>query len=253
MDPSGNGNDEAPNAGGEGGTEAGGSGSGARGTVSSLQGFLRRLGAFEELLGSSIRNSSAASSLRNLFKTLQEATSSNGDGENEGEILTALQNICEELCLATEDTIAALDIRMVVSTLTDNIKANHSPERMLLAARALTHLFDVAYGAIGVNSALNSVTVALVNSGTVTVLCDKLLSIEYIDLAEQALVALEKLSRDPAASRTCLEGGVVTAATTYLDFFPTGVQRTALKMAANICAHLPPGIIYKKIIERDIF
>ncbi len=55
---------------------------------------------------------------------------------------------------------------------------------MLLAARAITHLADV----------LPASCSSIVRHGAVTVLCGRLLAIEYIDLAEQSLQALEKLS-----------------------------------------------------------
>ncbi len=55
---------------------------------------------------------------------------------------------------------------------------------MLLATRSLTHLMDVQPQSCA----------AVVQNQAVPALCAKLLSIEYIDLAEQAMQALEKLS-----------------------------------------------------------
>jgi len=54
---------------------------------------------------------------------------------------------------------------------------NHesNPEIMLLAARALTHLCDV----------LPQACVSVVHYGAVPSFCDRLLTIEYMDLAEQ--------------------------------------------------------------------
>ena len=57
---------------------------------------------------------------------------------------------------------------------------------MLLAARAITHLADVMPAACS----------SIVRHGAVAVLCSRLLSIEYIDLAEQSLQALQKLSQE---------------------------------------------------------
>jgi E3 ubiquitin-protein ligase TRIP12 len=64
----------------------------------------------------------------------------------------------------------------------------HNPDIMLLAARALTFMADV----------LPQSTAVIVRHGAVPALCARLLSIEYIDLAEQSLTALEKLSTDHA-------------------------------------------------------
>lgn len=55
----------------------------------------------------------------------------------------------------------------------------HSPDLMLLAARALTFLADVFPPACG----------AIIRHGAVPAFCARLLTIEYIDLAEQSLQA----------------------------------------------------------------
>ena len=66
------------------------------------------------------------------------------------------------------------------------LNTEHNPDMMLLAARAITFLADV----------MPVSTSSIVRSGAVSVLCTRLLSIEYIDLAEQSLQALEKLSHE---------------------------------------------------------
>ncbi len=66
------------------------------------------------------------------------------------------------------------------------LNAEHNPDMMLLAARALTFLADVMPASAS----------SIVRHGAVTVLCARLLSIDYIDLAEQSLQALEKLSHE---------------------------------------------------------
>ena len=74
-----------------------------------------------------------------------------------------------------------------------SLSTEHSPDIMLLAARAITHLADVMPAACS----------SIVRHGAVAVLCGRLLAIEYIDLAEQSLQALEKLSHEhPAVSRS---------------------------------------------------
>ena len=68
----------------------------------------------------------------------------------------------------------------------------------------------------------------------------KLLEIHYIDLAEQALSTLEKISAEFPAS-IVREGGL-TACLTYLDFFATSTQRTAVTTAANCCRNIPDDL-----------
>lgn len=66
-----------------------------------------------------------------------------------------------------------------VSLLSDG----ETPEIMLLACRAISHLLEALPGSAG----------PLCGHGAAAALCAKLLSIEYMDLAEQCLVALDKI------------------------------------------------------------
>lgn len=64
-------------------------------------------------------------------------------------------------------------------------------------------------------------------------LTEKLLSIEYMDVAEQAISALEKTALYyPQPILAC---GAMGALLCFLDFFPLSVQRQALRTVANIC------------------
>lgn len=104
----------------------------------------------------------------------------------------------------------------------------HNPDMMLLAARALTFMADVLPSSCG----------AIVRHGAVPAFCARLLTIEYIDLAEQSLQALDKLSHEHP--QAILQHGGLLAVLSYLDFFPTGVQRVAVATAANMCSALGP-------------
>ena len=57
------------------------------------------------------------------------------------------------------------------------LQTDHNPDIMLLAARSLTFLADVLPTCCG----------TIVRHGAVPALCERLLNIEYIDLAEQSL------------------------------------------------------------------
>lgn len=57
------------------------------------------------------------------------------------------------------------------------LNTEHNPDMMLLAARALTFMADV----------LPTSCAAIVRHGAVPAFCARLLTIEYIDLAEQSL------------------------------------------------------------------
>jgi E3 ubiquitin-protein ligase TRIP12 len=97
----------------------------------------------------------------------------------------------------------------------------------VLAARALAHLVE----------ALPAAAANIVRSEAVPTLCDKLMITEFIDLKEQIILTLEKLSLEHPTA--LLRAGAVAAIFTFLDFFDIGVQRTAMSTIANICRQVP--------------
>lgn len=106
-------------------------------------------------------------------------------------------------------------------------------ETMLLACRCLANLMEVMpYAARSV-----------VSHDGVCVLNSKLVEIHFIDLAEQVLQTLEKISRE-YPSAIVNEGGL-SAMLQYLDFFNIHVQRTAMTAAANCCKKLNSGVLDK--------
>lgn len=74
----------------------------------------------------------------------------------------------------------------VVPVLVNLMNTEYNPDLMLVATRTLTHMME----------ALPATCSMAVAYQAVPSLCAKLLTIEYIDLAEQSLTALEKLSQD---------------------------------------------------------
>ncbi|CAE6417906.1 unnamed protein product [Rhizoctonia solani] len=99
-------------------------------------------------------------------------------------------------------------------------------EAQVLACRCLANLME----------ALPGCAHTVVYHGAVPVLCSKLIDIQYIDLAEQTLSTLEKISEE-YPSAIVREGGLA-ALLNFLDFFSTNVQRTALQAAANCCRNV---------------
>lgn len=99
-------------------------------------------------------------------------------------------------------------------------------QMMLLACRCLANLMEALPGSAH----------SVVYAGAVPVLCTKLQDIQYIELAEQTLSTLEKISEEVPSS-IVREGGL-SALLTYLDFFSFHVQRTAVTAAANCCRSL---------------
>ncbi|KAF2744774.1 hypothetical protein M011DRAFT_470086 [Sporormia fimetaria CBS 119925] len=146
--------------------------------------------------------------------------------------LIGLQALSETLLMANEDTLAGNFhpepyVKELVALLNPPESGVENPEMMLLACRCLAHMMEASPTA----------TAAVVYGGAVPVLCARLLEINYIDLAEQCLSTLEKISGEfPTA--IVREGGL-TACLTFLDFFATSTQRTAVTTAANCCRNIP--------------
>lgn len=137
---------------------------------SALQGLLRKLGAgLDDLLPSSVSSSSHQSSrLKKILAGLR------ADGE-EGKQVEALTQLCELLSIGTEDSLGSFSVDSFVPVLVGLLHHESNPDVMILAARALTHLCDV----------LPSSCATVVHYGAVPCFCARLLTIEYMDLAEQ--------------------------------------------------------------------
>ena len=100
----------------------------------------------------------------------------------------ALHSLCEVLVISSEESLITLSIDAFTPVLVQLMQYEHNPDCMLLAARALTSMADI----------LPNSRAAIVHYGALPTFCSRLLTIEYIDLAEQSLQALEKLSQDRA-------------------------------------------------------
>ncbi|KAJ4306013.1 Ubiquitin fusion degradation protein 4 [Collariella sp. IMI 366227] len=146
--------------------------------------------------------------------------------------LIALQELSELLLISNEDNLSGhfspdSFVKELVALMQPNeLTGEENPEIMLLACRCLANLME----------ALPASTSNVVYGNAVPILCQKLLEISFIDLAEQALSTLEKISLDYPGS-IVREGGL-TACLSYLEFFATSTQRVAVTTAANCCRDL---------------
>ncbi|KAG0010965.1 Ubiquitin-protein ligase, partial [Podila clonocystis] len=142
--------------------------------------------------------------------------------------LIALQDLAFLLSVSTEDSLAGYIscdsfVKELVILMRGTGDGDDNPDTMLLACRCLSNLMEAMPAALG----------SVVYGGAVPVLCAKLIEIQYIDVAEQSLTALEKISSE-YPNAVVKEGGLA-AVLMFLDFFSTNVQRTAVKTAANCC------------------
>ncbi|XP_017252446.1 E3 ubiquitin-protein ligase UPL4 isoform X2 [Daucus carota subsp. sativus] len=145
----------------------------------------------------------------------------------ESALLAALTELCELLPFCTEDSLSSLLVQSLSPIIVKLSKHESNPDVLLLSIRAMTYLCDVHTRACSY----------LVKYDAVPAICQRLLNIEYLDVAEQCLQALEKISREKPLP--CLQAGAILAVLKYIDFFSTSVQRVALNTAVNICKELP--------------
>ncbi|MGH0119846.1 UNVERIFIED_CONTAM: hypothetical protein FKN15_043279 [Acipenser sinensis] len=151
--------------------------------------------------------SGASSKAQQLLQGLQAT----GD---ESQQLQAVIEMCQLLVMGNEDTLGGFPVKSVVPAL-----MNH-------ASRALTYMME----------ALPRSSAVVVDA--IPVFLEKLQVIQFIDVAEQALTALEMLSR--RHSKAILQAGGLADCLLYLEFFSINAQRNALAIAANCCQSITP-------------
>ncbi|KAJ7778066.1 hypothetical protein B0H14DRAFT_2963210 [Mycena olivaceomarginata] len=109
-----------------------------------------------------------------------------------------------------QDEDAALAAALAMSS--GGYQGDDNLEAQVLACRCLANLME----------ALPGVAHTVVYHGAIPVLCSKLIEISYIDLAEQTLSTLEKISEEFPSS-IVREGGL-SALLNYLDFFSIAIR-----------------------------
>uniref|UniRef100_A0A1I7SMU8 E3 ubiquitin-protein ligase n=1 Tax=Bursaphelenchus xylophilus TaxID=6326 RepID=A0A1I7SMU8_BURXY len=146
--------------------------------------------------------------------------------ENEIKQSEACNEISEMLLLGNEESLPNFPIRELVLCLVNLINKDHNFELMLSASRCISNLQE----------ALPRSHSVLIEA--IPVLLQKLKKIEYIDVAEQALIILEVISRRNAKNILANHG--VQAVTSHVDFFSVSTQRLAFQIAANCAGYVSP-------------
>ncbi|KAK7393587.1 hypothetical protein VNO78_22145 [Psophocarpus tetragonolobus] len=141
--------------------------------------------------------------------------------------LAVLTELCEVLSFCTEGSLPSMTSDLLSPLLVKLAKNESNPDIMLFSIRAITYICDLYPRSASF----------LVRHDAVPTLCQRLLAIEYQDVAEQCLQALEKISREQPLA--CLQAGAIMAVLNYIDFFSTSIQRVALSTVVNICKKLP--------------
>jgi E3 ubiquitin-protein ligase TRIP12 len=145
---------------------------------------------------------------------------------DEGRQMEALNELCDVLSMGQEEILIGFNIDAFLPVLVELLNYEHNPEVMLLACRAITHLLEV----------LPKSAVKVVSCGAVPIFCQRLHNIEFIDVAEQSLLAMHKLSTEHP--EPLLRANGLSAALGFIDFFDMNTQRTAAATAANMCRNI---------------
>ncbi|PIN18482.1 E3 ubiquitin protein ligase [Handroanthus impetiginosus] len=165
------------------------------------------------------RSMNDQSKFKKVLSSLSEEVEESGQ-------LALLTELCELLSFCSDGSISSQMVDSFSPILVRLARDESNPDIMLLAIRAITYLCDVNPRSSGF----------LVRHDAVPALCQRLMAIEYLDVAEQCLQALEKISREQPLA--CLQSGAIMAVLSYIDFFSTSVQRVALSTVVNICKKL---------------
>ncbi|KFV19247.1 E3 ubiquitin-protein ligase TRIP12 [Tauraco erythrolophus] len=162
--------------------------------------------------------SGASSKAQQLLQGLQAT--------DESQQLQAVIEMCQLLVMGNEETLGGFPVKSVVPALITLLQMEHNFDIMNHACRALTYMME----------ALPRSSAVVVEA--IPVFLEKLQVIQCIDVAEQALTALEMLSR--RHSKAILQAGGLADCLLYLEFFSINAQRNALAIAANCCQSITP-------------
>uniref|UniRef100_A0A8C2NFY8 E3 ubiquitin-protein ligase n=1 Tax=Capra hircus TaxID=9925 RepID=A0A8C2NFY8_CAPHI len=156
--------------------------------------------------------SGASSKAQQLLQGLQAS--------DESQQLQAVIEMCQLLVMGNEETLGGFPVKSVVPALITLLQMEHNFDIMNHACRALTYMME----------ALPRSSAVVVDA--IPVFLEKLQVIQCIDVAEQALTALEMLSRRHSKA--------ILQAVSIVKFFSINAQRNALAIAANCCQSITP-------------
>lgn len=170
---------------------------------------------------------------QNLTKTHWQTLLEGINDENETMQLQCLMELCNNLVLMNEETLHDFRVEQFIPPLVNILQEGEDPNMMLYACRSFYHIMEALPGSVSL------IVLTMVRYNAIQVLCEKLLSIEYIDLAEQVIITLLKVSEHPSGSVHILNAGGLQALLAFIDFFALDIQLKALTAASNIL-HIVP-------------
>lgn len=156
-----------------------------------------------------------------LMHSLQGVTNALSSGDD-FDLLQFLSELSSELAIAQEDFLATIHLPQLIGVLIQCLHKENLPDIPFYGMSCLASLVDSLPHASGI----------IVSSGGIPVLSSKLLNFEFIDLAENSIKVLEKISIDHAGS--ILTDGAFENMIQTMDFFENSVQKRILNIAVNV-------------------
>lgn len=129
--------------------------------------------------------------------------------------------------MAQEDTLVGLPSDELISILIQLLHKDDIQEIMLNACICITQLVDT----------IPSIAATIVSKGGVTALVQKMMEIQYIDVTEKAIGALDKISIEAPSS--VLSSGALTSMLSIIDFFEMESQSKIMNISCNIVEKIP--------------
>lgn len=91
--------------------------------------------------------------------------------------LQGLMDLCDHFSMSMEELLGGFPIDQFVPTLVEFLNYEHNPDIMLLATRALCYMIE----------SIPKSSRSIVRNNAVPIFCNRLMFIQYIDVAEQTL------------------------------------------------------------------
>mmetsp|Transcript_8059 Transcript_8059/g.15832 ORF Transcript_8059/g.15832 Transcript_8059/m.15832 type:complete len:1364 (+) Transcript_8059:41-4132(+) len=164
---------------------------------------------------------------------LLEALSSADDME----CLQALSQLAVELSMVQEDSISNYPIPHLIPLLVQCLQRDSIPDLMLYAITCIINLLDT----------LPNLAKVFVTSGAIPAICSKLTSLDFIDLAEGAIKALEKLGYESA--QVILQEGVLSTLVELIYFFDVDTQKRIMRVLTMLGATATNQELFTQYVE----
>ena len=157
------------------------------------------------------------------IKTIQESIRNN----DYDSILLSLRKLSSELTMSNDEHLSNLPIDILTDSLIYSLSIPDSPEMSLQSIVCINFLLESHHNAL----------LSFVKAGVISHLTSRLVNIEYIDVAESAVKALEKISSDFPIE--VLREGFLVEIFGVIDFFEQQVQKRILGIVLNTSRAIP--------------